>query len=120
VSLPAIGQGALAVEGRSDDAFIRSVVAPLEHPPTRLAVTAERGLLLRLEGGCQVPIGAHATVRDDLLAMDALVASVDGGRLVRDSLEGPATEAQALGVMLAERLLALGADAILHEIYGRA
>jgi hydroxymethylbilane synthase len=120
VSLPAIGQGALAVEGRSNDAFIRSLVAPLEHPPTRAAVTAERGLLLRLEGGCQVPIAAHATVSDDTLAMDALVASVDGDRLVRDTLQGPATEALALGITLAERLLAQGGGAILHEIYGRA
>jgi hydroxymethylbilane synthase len=120
VSLPAIGQGALALEGRAEDPFVRSLVAPLEHAPTRVAVTAERGLLLRLEGGCQVPIAAHATVHGDTLTMDALVASVTGSRLVRDSIQGPAADAQALGVALAERLLTGGGEAILKEIYGRA
>jgi len=118
VCLPAIGQGALALEGRADDAFVREVTARLEHRPTRIAVTAERALLERLEGGCQVPIAAYATIDDDALTMNALVAGVNGRRLVRDSIQGSVNEARRLGITLAERLLARGGDEILREIYG--
>jgi hydroxymethylbilane synthase len=120
VCLPAIGQGALALEGRADDAFVRDVTARLDHRPTRMAVTAERALLERLEGGCQVPIAAYATIEDDVLTMSALVAGVNGRRLVRDSIQGPVTEAHKLGIRLAERLLERGGDEILREIYGAA
>jgi hydroxymethylbilane synthase len=118
VCLPAIGQGALALEGRVDDAFVRGVTARLEHRPTRIAVTAERALLERLEGGCQVPIAAYATIEDDALTMNALVAGVNGRRLVRDSIHGSVNEAHRLGITLAERLLERGGDEILREIYG--
>jgi hydroxymethylbilane synthase len=120
VCLPAIGQGALALEGRADDAFARDAAARLDHRPTRMAVTAERALLERLEGGCQVPIAAHATIEGDRLTMSALVAGVNGRRLVRDSIQGPVTEAHKLGIRLAERLLEHGGDEILREIYGAA
>ena len=120
VCLPAIGQGALALEGRADDGFVREVVARLDHQPTRTAVTAERALLERLEGGCQVPIAAHAAITNGAVTLTALIAGVDGRRLVRDSLQGPMDDAQRLGVRLAERLLAHGGDEILKEIYGRA
>jgi hydroxymethylbilane synthase len=119
VSLPAIGQGALGLEGRRDDEFVREIVSALEHPPTRAAVTAERSLLDRLEGGCQVPIAAHATLAGNRLRLDGLVASVDGRRLVQDSVEGPVADARALGTRLAEQLLHEGGEAILNEIYGR-
>lgn len=118
VSLPAIGQGALGLEGRRNDRFVQTLVEKLEHRPTRTAVMAERALLKRLEGGCQVPIAAHATVKGDTLIMDGLIASVDGQRLVRDTIQGPASEAQSLGSQLAEKLLAQGGDRILNEIYG--
>ena len=120
VCLPAIGQGALALEGRADDPFMRDVAVRLDHRPTRMAVTAERALLERLEGGCQVPIAAHATISNETLTMTAVVASVNGRRLVRDSIQGPAQAAHRLGVELAERLLAQGGDEILKEIYGTA
>jgi hydroxymethylbilane synthase len=120
VSLPAIGQGALGLEGRGDDTFVRGVVASLEDAPTRTAVTAERALLERLEGGCQVPIAAHATLSEGRLRLEGLVASVDGRRLVRDSVEGPVASARELGRRLAEQLLRQGGEAILNEIYGRA
>lgn len=120
VSLPAIGQGALGLEGRRDDAFVRGILAALDHHPTRTAVTAERALLERLEGGCQVPIAAHATLSGERLRLDGLVASVDGCRLVRDSVEGPVADARELGTRLAEQLLRQGGEAILNEIYGRA
>jgi hydroxymethylbilane synthase len=118
VSLPAIGQGALGLEGRRNDRFVQTLVDKLEHRPTRTAVMAERALLKRLEGGCQVPIAAHATVKGDTLIMDGLIASVDGQRLVRGTIQGPASEAQSLGSQLAEKLLAQGGDRILNEIYG--
>ncbi|MGH7229386.1 MAG: hydroxymethylbilane synthase [Nitrospiraceae bacterium] len=118
VSLPAIGQGALGLEGRRKDRFVQALVEKLEHRPTRTAVTAERALLERLEGGCQVPIAAHATVKGDTLILDGLIASVDGRRLIRDTIQGPASEAQGLGMQLAEKLLAQGGDVILNEIYG--
>ena len=99
---------------------MREVLARLDHHPTRMAVTAERALLERLEGGCQVPIAAHARGRNGILTLNALIAGVNGRRLVRDSLQGPMRNAHRLGVQLAERLLAHGGDEILKEIYGRA
>ena len=81
VSLPAIGQGALGLEGRNDDSFIKKLVGTLDHVPTRLAITAERALLARLEGGCQVPIAAHATIHENQLTLDGLIASVDGTQI---------------------------------------
>ncbi len=120
VSLPAIGQGALGLEGRRNDAFVCELVRPLEHPPTRAAVTAERALLDRLEGGCQVPIAAHATLAADRLHLEGLVASVDGRRLVQARADGPVAEARAIGRRLGEQLLREGGEAILNEIYGRA
>ena len=117
VSIPAIGQGALALEGRADDEFVRDLAGRLDHLPTRIAVIAERALLERLEGGCQVPIAAHATIKGDTLSVVGLVAAVDGRRVVRDSIHGPVEEAHLLGVRLAERLLAQGGEEILKEIY---
>jgi hydroxymethylbilane synthase len=120
ISLPAIGQGALAIEGRSDDTQVRTLVNKLAHEPTWMTVRAERALLHRLEGGCQVPIAAHAVLEGTQLRLDGLVASVDGTRMVRDQVQGSASNAEILGVRLAERLLELGGDVILKEIYGRA
>jgi hydroxymethylbilane synthase len=120
VSLPAIAQGALGIEARSDDTFVRELLARFEHPATRITVTAERALLHRLEGGCQVPIAAHAVLEGDTLRLDGLVASVDGRRIVRHQITGVAAEGFQLGTTLAERLLADGGDVILKEIYGQA
>jgi hydroxymethylbilane synthase len=119
ISLPAIGQGAIGIEGRRDDAFVRDLVQRLDHRETRTAVEAERALLERLEGGCQVPIAAHATLQGDTLHMDGLVASVDGKQVLRDTIQGPAHEAAQLGRKLAEQLLARGGQAILSQIYGK-
>lgn len=99
---------------------MKDLVRGLEHADTRIAVTAERALLERLEGGCQVPIAAHATIAGETLSLDGLIASVDGRKLLRERVVGPSSEARALGVRLAERLLARGGDLILNEIYGRA
>lgn len=120
ISLPAIGQGALAIEGRRDDDQVREVVSKLHHGPTSVTVQAERALLHRLEGGCQVPIAAHASLTGDHLQLEGLIASVDGTSVIRDRVQGPATQAEALGVELAERLLGRGGAAILKDIYGQA
>ncbi|MDH5564903.1 MAG: hydroxymethylbilane synthase [Nitrospirota bacterium] len=118
ISLPAIGQGALGIEGREDDAFVIDLVSQLEHNPTRVAVTAERALLRRLEGGCQVPIAGHAVLQGDDLTLDGLVASLDGKRYVRYSLTGSMIKPESIGTRVAEELLARGAQPILQEIYG--
>jgi hydroxymethylbilane synthase len=118
ISLPAIGQGALGIEGRQDDLFIHSLLSELNHAPTKIAVLAERGLLLRLQGGCQIPIAAHATVTETGMKLEGLVASVDGKELIRDSIEGTIEDPESIGIQLADRLLARGADRILQAIYG--
>lgn len=120
ISLPAIGQGALAIEGRRDDDQVREAVSTLHHAPTAITVQAERALLHRLEGGCQVPIAAHATLDGEDLQLEGLIASVDGTSVIRDKVRGAASSAEALGVELAERLLGHGGAAILQDIYGRA
>lgn len=104
ISLPAIGQGALGIEGRSEDLFVRSVLERLNDPITQTAVTAERAFLYRLEGGCQVPIAAYATWLGEQLTLDGLVAGIDGKTIIRDHIEGRGPEAHMLGVQLAERL----------------
>jgi hydroxymethylbilane synthase len=114
--LPAVGQGALCVEVRSDDERTRALVGQLDHRATRQATDAERAFLRRLEGGCQVPIGAYAEVSGGTLHLRGLVASVDGSRLLRDEIRGPAGQGVRLGVELAEQLLAAGAAALLQEI----
>ena len=119
VSVPAIGQGALAIEGRRDDEFVRALLSKLDDPTTHTAVMAERALLDRLEGGCQVPIAGHATIERDCLSLAGLVASPDGTALIRDAVAGAASDARALGIRLAEQLLAGGADVILRDLYGR-
>jgi hydroxymethylbilane synthase len=116
--LPAVAQGALALEARADDPATMARLAPLDHAPTRARVEAERGLLRRLEGGCQVPIAAHATVEGDQLHIRALVASLDGARVIRGERRGPAAQARALGDALGEELLSRGAAEILRELEG--
>ncbi|MGQ9558357.1 MAG: hydroxymethylbilane synthase [Desulfurispora sp.] len=115
IVLPAVGQGSIGVEARQDDDFIINLLSPLDHPPSRAAITAERAFLQRLEGGCQVPIGALGLVDGEQLTLQGVVAALDGRELVRDSITGPAAAAAALGVQLAETLLVRGAARILQE-----
>ncbi len=118
VMLPAVGQGAIGVEIRTGDTRTASLLAGLDDPPTAVAVEAERALLRTLEGGCQVPIGAYARIEkaDGLLHIDALVASLDGRRVVRGRTHGLPSGAGEIGRALAETLLEGGADRILREI----
>jgi hydroxymethylbilane synthase len=115
--LPAIGQGALGLECRKEDAQTRAQIAFLNDPETACCVTAERALLLRLEGGCQTPIAGHATRLGDHLTLTGLVASLDGAQIIREQQTGPAATPEALGIALAERLLARGADVLLTSLH---
>jgi hydroxymethylbilane synthase len=118
--LPAVAQGALALEARADDAATLKRLAVLEDAETRFRIEAERGFLARIEGGCQVPIAGHATFEGGQLVLRALVASLDGKRIIRGERRGPTSEARAMGVSVAEELLGKGADEILRETEGRA
>lgn len=115
--IPAVGQGALGIEYRSDDAETAALCAVLDHPPTRLAVEAERGFLTRLEGGCQVPIAGFATATGTSLELTGLVAELDGSTVIRESATGPAAEAWKLGTELAQIVLDRGGKAILDRVY---
>jgi hydroxymethylbilane synthase len=114
--MPAVSQGAVAVQIRDADERVLCWIGPLDHVPTRVATDAERSLLRTLEGGCQVPVGALARVEAGQLELRATVCAVDGSRHVEGTQAGPVEEALDLGVQLAERLLAEGADSILEEI----
>lgn len=113
--LPAVGQGALAIETRADDAVVNEIVISLNHEPTRLACRAERAFLKGLGGGCLVPIAAHAKIEPGLIDLTGLVASPDGSEALRDRQTGPSSDAEAIGKQLADELLSRGADRILNS-----
>jgi len=117
LSLPAIGQGALGIETRIDDDETNEIVDFFNHPETSYAVRAERALLKRLEGGCQVPIAAYGELHDHGIRLTGLVASTDGKVIVKEVLQGPAEDCEAVGTKLAETLLEMGAYDILKELY---
>jgi hydroxymethylbilane synthase len=119
-SLPAIGQGAIGIECRSDDARVNALLRPLHHVPTAAQVMAERAMNHRLEGGCQVPIGGHATLDGGQLHLRGLVGTPDGSEIVRAEIRGPESEAEHLGKALGEELLRHGAAEILRELYADA
>ena len=117
ISLPAIGQGAIGVECRLDDARTRELLAPLNDPATNLRVSAERAFNARLQGGCQAPIAAYAVLEaPDYLWLRGLVGEPDGSRIIAGEIRGSVAEAVTLGIRLAERLLERGADAILRRL----
>lgn len=119
ISLPAIGQGAIGIECRISDTFINDIIAPLNNSETATCVRAERAFLKKLEGGCQVPIAAHARLIDGEIVMDGLVGSITGDRIIRGHIEGSREYAESLGIRLAEDILSRGAKEILDEVYGR-
>lgn len=144
ICLPAVGQGAVGIECRTNDKFINDLIRPLAHHETSVCVRAERLFLKRLEGGCQVPIAAYARIknsdksqvashklteatienkelvtRHSLLVMDGLVGSITGDRIIRAHIEGDPVNSEALGIKLAEEILSRGGKEILDEVYGR-
>ncbi|MFH1763720.1 MAG: hydroxymethylbilane synthase, partial [Gemmatimonadota bacterium] len=114
--LPAVSQGAIGVQIRADDPDVAWWVGFLEHAPTRAATTAERALLRRLEGGCQLPVGALAELDGTGLRLRAMVCSLDGKRWVEGETSGPPDDAVGLGIGLAEELIQKGGGEILNEI----
>lgn len=118
VMCPAVGQGALAVETRDDSGVAREICRRLEHDETRIAVTAERAVLAALGGGCQVPIGAHATLDGSTIQIRAIVVSPDGAQVIRKESSGRTADAAALGRALGDDLLAEGGATILEAVYG--
>lgn len=121
VSLPAGGQGAVGVECRTDDQRVIELLQVLHHQPTAYCVLAERAMNKRLEGGCQVPIGAFATLNQagDQIYLRGLVGRPDGSKVLRAEVRGAAEDCEALGIQLAEELLSQGADVILRDVYGK-
>lgn len=117
IMLPASGQGALCIETRENDPKTAEIVRSLNHETTASAVIAERAFLHRLEGGCQVPIAAHAKVNGDLIEMEGLVSDVKGTIIFKSALTGKTDEAAEIGRKLADILLEKGAKKILDEIY---
>ncbi len=116
--LPAVAQGAVGIELRKDCEELLAGLAFLQDEETTIAVKGERAFLHRLEGGCQVPIGAYGTVADSTLTLTGLVASIDGKEVLKKQVVGEVAEAGAMGVKLAEELLEMGGRRILEEVYG--
>lgn len=116
VCLPAVGQGALAIECRSDNKEVRDMLAFLNDLPTKQATDAERAFLGLIEGGCQVPIGVHAEVENDNVKIEAVIASLDGSKVLRNNITGPAVNAADLGRKLGQQMLVEGGEQILADI----
>ena len=116
-SLPAMGQGAIGIECRSDDTVMLSYLQALHHPETAVCVTAERAMNARLNGGCQVPIAGFAEHCADGLWLRGLVGSPDGQHIIRAEAVAGLDQAEALGQQVADALLAQGADAVLRQWY---
>ncbi|MBA6294197.1 hydroxymethylbilane synthase [Colwellia sp. MB3u-70] len=120
VMLPANGQGAVGIECRIDDVTIKALLAPLGCEETRLRVVAERAMNRALEGGCQVPIGSYAVLKNQEIYLRGLVGSIDGSEILTSEIRGHINQAAQLGNQLAEQLLAKGAGKILRQVYDQA
>lgn len=118
IIIPAVGQGALCIEVRKNDPFIDDLLGPLNDIDTKRAIVAERALMAELEGGCQVPVGGHARMEDGLLALHAVVGSLEGEKVIRTYDTGDPDEPDELGRRLASRLISMGAGEILDAIRG--
>ena len=116
VCLPAVGQGALAIESRENDSEVLALLAFLNDPATRYAVTAERAFLKTVEGGCQVPVGVFGTLAGENLTVEAIIATIDGQTMIKDCVVGTCGEAASLGEQLANRMLAAGGRKIMVDL----
>ena len=115
-SLPAIGQGAIGIECRSDDEYVNTLLAPLNHPHTALRLTAERAQNTRLNGGCQIPIGGYAELQGDKIYLRGLIGFPDGSKIFRAEKQGNHQDAEAIGTAVAEDLLAQGGNKVLEQL----
>jgi len=116
IMLPAVGQGALCIEIRENDPLVSEMISALDDSRTRTIVTGERSFLNRLEGGCQIPIAGHGKIENERYVLTGLVAEVDGSRVIKDIVEGPAEASERIGIDLAERLINKGADKLLEKL----
>ncbi len=119
VMLPAVGQGAMAIEIRDGDTDVANLLRPLQHDDTATATRGERAFLRHLEGGCQIPIGTYGRIEESKFKMEGLIGSLDGRRIVRGTISGPPEEAEPLAIGLARELLERGGREILEEIRKR-
>ncbi len=117
ISLPAVGQGALALEARANDSEVLELLAFLNHEPTWAAVVAERAFLNTLEGGCQVPIGVYGRIEDSQVCLEAAILSVDGTKVIRDSMCFDPAQSEVQGRALAQRMYNKGGKEILAEVF---
>lgn len=116
IMLPAVGQGALCIEVRQDDALVEQIVASLEHPQTRAVILGERAFLNRLEGGCQVPIAAYGKIDKNMFTLVGLVATIDGKTLLKETIAGSKDSSETIGTKLADRLIDMGAKNIIENL----
>jgi hydroxymethylbilane synthase len=116
VLLPAVGQGALSIEIRQNDPYIQPMIKSLDHPHTRAIVMGERAFLNYLGGSCQVPIAGHGMITDNTFSLTGLVADLDGSRILKATLAGPADSTETIGISLAQQLIDQGADKILEQL----
>jgi hydroxymethylbilane synthase len=117
-SIPAVGQGALGIEIKASRTDLIDILAPLNHIDTQLCVEAERGFSRALAGSCTVPLGAYATKQANIISITGFVASVDGKQMVRETVTGDVEHAEKLGKQLADKLVGMGANAILASLDG--
>ena len=118
VMLPAVGQGALGIEFRSVDTDVKQILTSIHHEETSICVRAERAFLFRLEGGCQVPLGAFAQLKGETLQLEGMVGNEAGTNIIRMKKQGIADQPETLGIILGEEILAAGGAEILREVYG--
>ncbi len=119
ICLPAVGQGALALEIREDDSRVLELVRVIHHETSALCTRVERAFLSRLQGGCQVPVAGHAWIEGERIIFKGLIAGLDGRTIIEGRLEGPLADPTGLGIRLAERLLDLGGQEILESVLGK-
>jgi hydroxymethylbilane synthase len=116
VMIPAVSQGAIAIEIRENDPEMEMQIGQINHLPTFRAISAERAFLHELEGGCQIPIGCFSQVDKDVFRISGFVANVDGSEMLKDTITGPEAEAEKSAISLARRFLARGADEMIRKI----
>lgn len=116
VVVPAVSQGAIAIEIRNNDSYIQSLVSAINHEPTAVAVTAERTFMRLLEGGCQIPVGCYSQVVNETFRITGFVSSLDGSQVLKETSEGPLRDAERIAVSLANRFLEMGALEIIRNI----
>lgn len=116
IMLPAVGQGALAVEIRKNDEEVYNIVKNLHHKESYQAISAERGFLRRMHGGCRIPVGSYGFIDNNILTLEGMICNLDGTRIIRKKVQGKSGEAELIGIKLAEEILNSGGKEILEDL----